>query len=149
MEQITPEIKAKIFALYWGQEIMVWFYTGGEKAKSLCKVAGNHMKSYYIERGCLEVKPLSSITDEDAIEVAKLMGWNRVLPPNTEGHPLDFSVSVYDFNWIKNKANDLSKYPIQVTDYLRSKGYALPAFGYSVDELVEAGVFKLKGVNND
>lgn len=139
MKQITPEIKAKIFALYWGQEIMVWFYTGGEKAKSLCKVAGNHMKSYYIERGCLEVKPLSSITDEDAITLPN--GYHK-----TRKELIDYYCEYDDATAIRRFFADLK--PVDY-DHLRSLGYALPAFGYSVDELVEAGVFKLKEVNND
>lgn len=32
----------------------------------------------------------------------------------------------------------------EVIDFLRSRGYALPAYGHSVDELINEGIFKLK-----
>lgn len=31
-----------------------------------------------------------------------------------------------------------------IVDFLRSRGYALPAYGYSVDDLVEDGIYKIK-----
>lgn len=143
MKQITPETKARIFSCYWGCE-----YVNKHGIEST--IGGHAFMSEVIEgKSHLLVKHLSSITDESA----------KVI--------LQMHEPTYDFsNVTKRTKNNLHIYyesgrfggtydvyvkdlSIDQADYLRSKGYALPAFGYSVDELVEAGVFKIKEVNND
>lgn len=74
---------------------------------------------------------LSAITDEDAIEV----GFN-----DKEHYAL----------WVKaygklDSEKMLFEKPINV-DFLRSRGYALPWMGLTVDELIAAGWVKLKEV---
>lgn len=142
----TLENKSKFFALYYGQEALTrddgfrkFWKLGSEVSieSSLSKYGYDY--GYY-----LELTSLSQITDEDVIEVCKCMKWNRVLPPNIEGHPLDFSVSISDFNWVKNKSFDWTKINLHTADYLRSKGYALPWMGLSVEQLIEYGWIKLK-----
>lgn len=134
-----------MFALYWGQEILAYKHWGQI-------VTGNEIDCWALSRNenYLEVKPLSSITDEDAIEVAKLVSsWeddDRLLDPidvpEWISEVLGGNCATY--------ADYVSGYDASsLVDLLRSKGYALPAFGYSVDELVGAGVFKIKEVNND
>ena len=79
--------------------------------------------------GWLELKPLSSITDEDAIKVAE-----------------------YSYTHLNETYADWAKKMIisgqlihsqYVTDYLRSKGYALPWIGLSVEHQIEYGWIKL------
>lgn len=124
MKQITPEIKARVFALYWGQKI--WTEKSNPKCLDVVDayIDFDPYDSDDFDDAVLLVKQLSSITDEDAIELNKMHNWTKGV------HETKY--------WYQDEA-----------DYLRSKGYALPAFGYSVDELVEAGVFKIKEVNND
>lgn len=137
MKQITPEIKARVFALYWGQKIAKAEVSDGDDRMS--KIGGIYSIQHFAERGWfVQVKSLSSITDEDAIEVAKIE--DNFEDPLRRGKAL-----IRDFNHILWHQERWS----EITDYLRSKGYALPAYGFNVDELVEAGVFKLKEVNND
>jgi hypothetical protein len=69
----------------------------------------------------LLLTPLSQITDEDAIECG-----------------YEDAAQLLRF---KNKR---TKPMFELHDYLRSKGYALPWMGLSVDELVEYGWVKLK-----
>lgn len=139
----TLENKAKFFAQYWGQK--VWF----RNDRDLGDKRGIVGDMSQIERFTLELTPLSDITDEDAIEVCKCMKWDRVLPPNIEGHPLDFSVSISDFNWIKNKLFDWSKINLHTADFLRSKGYALPWMGLSVEKQSIYGWVKLKNIKDE
>lgn len=107
----TLENKAKFFAQYWGQEVLTTFFGSG----------------FYIDRDLypissgsffLVLKPLSSITDEDAGE---------------SGY--DNAKSMLSDNYLVN-----SPY---VFDYLRSRGYALPWMGLSVEQLIEYGWVKL------
>lgn len=73
----TIENKSRFFALYWGQQILCW-----SSSTSSHKFTMVSYQNYPIrQRDFLELKPLSQITDEDAIEVAKLQDWeNDELP---------------------------------------------------------------------
>jgi hypothetical protein len=72
----------------------------------------------------LELKPLSSISDEDA----------EFIDLQSEDYNEDGWFDDGEFYWWAS---------IDV-DYLRSKGYALPFMELSVEEMVEAGWIKLK-----
>jgi len=110
----------------------------------------------------LELTPLSEISDEDAIEVSKLLGYitKRTIVRDTDCISIflytedDYDVQPtfniqYDgyayFNngdtWEDNfqRGADVSAY-----DYLRSKGYALAFHDLSVEDLINYGWIKLK-----
>lgn len=137
MKTIDNLTRQRVFALYWRQPIARLRNDHDNQVGQVCNV-----NTRYCEQFVLEVTPLSAITDEDAIEVAKILKWR----PNdsAERHELDNCVSKFDVTWLKNKHCDKCQMPLEVTDFLRSRGYALPAYGYSVDELVSAGIFKIK-----
>lgn len=115
----TIENKEQFFAQYWGQ-IMI-DHNGSV----------NIWNGLFDLRGCcLELTPLSSITDEDAVYIAKIEFGN-----------IDYQTKWEGFN-ISN--NDFSSLSLESTDYLRSKGYALPYMGIEVETLVKWGWIKLK-----
>lgn len=182
--EINNENKAKFFALYWGQEIFRY-----RNVDKISPQAINIHVDYYtlnptvvFEFGYIVLKPLSSISDEDAIEVAKIChqmdnGWEIVKRNNTEfgsvhlhrkGNVNDIYHTSITFHYAEvianhhflktedddavsfkvniGKINLTEKKPvpyIAIVDYLRSKGYALPWMGLSVEEMVEAGWIKL------
>jgi hypothetical protein len=115
----TLENKAKFFAQYWGTKTM---YVGGVGLVEIGKGGWNLKHPDFF----LQLTPLSQITDEDAIEI----GYD-----NSE-----------DFKYHFLKWNEVHKTEVIDADLLRSKGYALPWMGLSVDELVEYGWIKLKEV---
>lgn len=92
----------------------------------------------------LELKPLSSITDEHAFGLVKITkSWN-------ENNYLNQDEA---FEWLdeilNNNGNTYADYVsgfqmLEIFDYLRSKGYALPFMGLSVEELESFGWIKLK-----
>ena len=122
----------------------------------------------------LELTPLSSITDEDAVEVAKLLGIEPEsfcdeedevdgIARSKENVSLNYwyrcssETEEYDITGHEIcRANELTlisgtmwgipdpKTVIVITDYLRSKGYALPWMGLSVEEMIEYRWIKLK-----
>lgn len=155
----TLENKAKFFALYWGQRVML-----EEMSSNLyyCKPS----KESDFNLNYLELKPLSSISDEDAIEVAKIMtfhdGKGLIIERkkngeiemydryNDEPHFLNTLFFVPDpfeifsrddnRNWFQYDAERF----LEVTDFLRSRGYAISWMGLSVEKLIEYGWIKLK-----
>lgn len=74
----------------------------------------------------LELKPLSKITDEDAISMY------RGLERNYESA-----------NQFLEDYKSIGFLEQSEVDFLRSKGYAVPFMGYSVDELVKIGWVQL------
>lgn len=72
----TPENKARFFALYWGQNVLVWHYNTGEKRPFKGKV--NYCDQ--CENEYLELTPLSQITDEHATKVAQIV-LNKPIEP--------------------------------------------------------------------
>jgi hypothetical protein len=76
------------------------------------------------------VKPISSATDEHASEVAKLAGMSNIENSVVNGKEFLSSISSVMRN-------------VLVYQYLQSKGYALPFLYYSVQDLVDNGIYKL------
>ena len=103
----TLENKEKFFAQYWGQEVLL-----GED-ETIHKLNAGDM-AFGIQFNWLELKPLSSITDEDAIN----LGYGYV--------------SHFKSNLDRN------------IDQLRNLGFAVPWMDLSVEDLVEYGWIKLK-----
>lgn len=150
---IPQGIKEKIFALYLGQKM----------DSSLSGTVINGAWIQRLQEGELDasilVKPLSQITDEDAIYIGKLYDSKKkpLLKRSKEGDKVCIKwygekdvITIVDNFWECEFWNGLyyddeehQLLSIEYIDYLRSKGYALPAYGYSVEELVKEGIFNL------
>ena len=122
--QNTLENKARFFGNYLGQEIA--FDKAGFKALVYDAIKPSWIESFY-----LELKPLSQISNEDTEHVMELENF-------IDGFLSD-DILNYLIHLKKGKCNK-----IEVIDYLRSKGYALPYMDLSVEDLVEYGWIKLK-----
>ena len=110
--------------------------------------------SFLVKKKCrLIVKSIESITDEDAIGLAKLTGnyfqgvdhsktnndqvreyWTQ----NMIAYGMDF-ISNYSLNRGTYSMNTLLK----AFDFLRSKGYLPPFRQYSTEQLIESGIVKI------
>ena len=134
----TPENKAKFFAQYWGQKILKGI-PSDEPSLGCRRVWAKN-----IDRGIvasyLELKPLSQITDEDALKVWEMMNLISSYPEESK------KLMVKD--WLQTGrvlAPQISNFrEAFVFDFLRSKGYALPCMGISVEQQIEWGWLRLK-----
>lgn len=151
----TLENKAKVFALYFGQDVRVW----EEMSKSLCVVGYPALRLESVKESHLQLKPISSISDEDAIECCRYKSelsfftkkkWYVIrhddfLEVKSKGSAHSFAI-----DFVSGDVDFYNDQELGVTDsdttkdFLRSKGYALPAFGLSVEELVKRGWYVLK-----
>lgn len=162
----TLENKAKFFAQHLFQAIIV----SSEYDNNRYKVEPYSLT--IIRRGNnstrLELKSLSSITDEDAIEVAKILVSNtfsknldvRVAKKSEVGEKVtskivyigDIIVVIDSLKIIGtyNGFIDIADFNIYLSasDYLRSKSYALPWVGLSVETMVGYGWIKLTETDN-
>lgn len=150
MKQITPEIKARVFALYWNKLLV---YNDSLKLRhvNVSYVINNEER---LSDSYLLLRQITLIKEEDVMHIASWVYTSHVSDA-TKYHHAKLFIKYYFLNEVisSHELDEIREFDesliLQTADYLRSKYYALPAFGYSVDELVEAGVFKIKEVNND
>ena len=109
----------------------------------------------------LELKSLQAITDEDAIEIAKItrcvkpsfdryLNYLLIRDDDDQPYPLGRSGFTYKILFsdqsielvINGRIGQITN-QLAVFDYLRSNCYALPFMGISVEELETAGWIKL------
>lgn len=126
--------KQQFFALYWGQEVLKSLKNNGNYGTYPVGF-GN---SYYNELDYLELKPLSKISDEDAIEVTNFFGLGHLF-----GSTKDLIKSILESISNKQSMSLSIATWLSVLDFLRSKGYALPWREYSIEKLVELNIIKL------
>lgn len=153
--EINDENKAKFFALHWGQEV-------AENPLGVLIVNGKCLD--YVSEGVMEcilnLKPLSAISDEDAwgvgIRVNCWAKWERkqdsFIRKDDDFHKVhiaggrSFAECIgKEFGYglshpFANNSTDI----LDAYDFLRSRGYALPWMGLSVDEMILAGWIRLE-----
>lgn len=98
---------------------------------------------YFLTKKCrLLAKPLSQITDEDAIEVSLIHGGDKKSYTNDE--LIKGGKIILKSSFTPNGFSDSPmSFIIETIDYLRSKGYALPYMGLTVEQMVKAGWMQL------
>lgn len=112
-------VKYRFFAQYWGTKTM---YVGGVGLVEIGNGGWNLKHPDFF----LQLKSLSKITDEDAISMY------RGLERNYESA-----------NQFLEDYKSIGFLEQSEVDFLRSKGYAVPFMGYSVDDLVKMGWVQL------
>ena len=112
-------VKCRFFAQYWGTKTL---YVGGVGLVEIGKGGWNLKHPDFF----LQLKPLSKITDEDAISMY------RGLERNYESA-----------NQFLEDYKSIGFLEQSEVDFLRSKGYAVPYMEHSVDELIKMGWVQL------
>jgi hypothetical protein len=120
--EINLDNKAKLFALYWGCEVMRYNDSDGDEywEKQIFPIDSHNIRCS-LDLMHLRLHPIASITDEDHLEV---------MFARFDSQPLSsFKKGKYYLPHLNAKQ----------LDYLRSKGYALPWLDLSVVDLVICG----------
>ena len=113
-------VKCRFFAQYWGQQVQRY------ENNNYKKVVNGFIETNLQDKDYLLLKPISKITDEDAISMY------RGLERNYESA-----------NQFLEDYKSIGFLEQSEVDFLRSKGYAVPFMGYSVDDLVKIGWVQL------
>ena len=122
--EMTLENKAKFFAQYWGQEVV--FHRNSRPEMVTFESMVNSVS--IIDGYSLYLKPISSISDEDAMAITIYWAFK---PKN---------LTEYGYTDIRG----FQFYAYSSVDFLRSKGYAMPFHDLRVDQMVNAGWIKLQ-----
>lgn len=126
--EINNENKAKFFALYWGQEVVK------NKSGQIFTVSPGLNLSH--DSWFLTLKPLSSISDEEISYVKSITRY--------KGDVDVYSMVVSLLGIPLPRKRNIEHWRVAlILDYLRSKGYALPYLGLSVEDLTKAGWIKI------
>lgn len=160
----TTKNKEKLFAQYWGQK----YEYRNEFGRFFGHVGDFHFSRNVLDinKSCtLNLKSLSSITDEDAIVVSRfamkgkivnkiLRRSNRIaihmvdnINTNQKYMILIWfkSSNVFVYELLSGEQNIVACWDqCFIFDFLRSKGYALPWMGVSVQQQIEYGWIKLQ-----
>lgn len=128
--EINNENKAKFFALYWGLEI------GLGLNGQIDSLTDKKWKAQSAFTECIELKPLSSISDEEISYVKSVTRYKD----DADVYSMIFSLLGKS---LPRRRNIEHWRVALILDYLRSKGYALPYLGLSVEDLTKAGWIKI------
>lgn len=136
--EITNEIKSKVFAQYLGQKYQRTMYYASDikaqhsksihelKPMSLTCIDDNPSVNIGKTVDLLILKPLSSITDEDAIAVSNMRGNFKEYFTHGESQVLKLGkmyIEEYGLNIAKAQHDT-----IFICQFLQSKGYDLPNY---------------------
>lgn len=150
--ELTQENKAKFFAMYYDQCVLL--QASFVKGIDLVAITCDNELTRFGETAYLELKNLSQISDDDAIEVGRMTGcWSR-RELNECGDEIKDLLKDYGVLFCSGVGKEWGlrmscpfagnlQDIIDATDFLRSRGYALPWMGLSIDELGEAGWIRL------
>lgn len=144
--------KAKFFAQYFGQNVFKVLTKEEQKNPmyngfpDVYEISPNNLYNRDIKNAWLELNSMSNINNDDAFECLKILNNNKKLDY------LDLDLDEVKENiadFLDSKTNVLIgtiyiDSILKLFDYLRTKGYALPFIGISVEEQIEYGWIKLK-----
>lgn len=138
----TNEIKAKVFAQYLGQKWQ-WDLRGTPILKLYSSDLTEIERFEFGHNVKLILKPLSAITDEDAIEAGELLGiYNRNIPnaigPFKEHKTVSGLIIAFFCDKLKLQPSNLLI--ATAYQYLISKGYDLPHYLLGGKTLHKAGL---------
>ena len=125
---MNPTIRKKIFALYPNQQ-------------------KTRLETFNIsddER--LLLRALSMLSDNEVHTISELL-WSQEEAINYTYEELrEKIIIIFDFEQPQNIS---LKGFLSVIDQLRSNGYALPAFGYSLDQMIKENIIELRKIEPD
>lgn len=137
----TLENKERFFALYFKQDVLRISQYPSVKIQ----INSDTIFDRVYNTDCyLQLKPLESISDEDAIVFFDIV-WAKV--GSHKDKPNDFKIE-FGKDWALSPT--IERYGLIPTglfhgvDWLRSKCYALPWMGLSIQDLIDYGWIKLK-----
>lgn len=135
----TIQNRTKFFAQYWGQIICCVRIEDAPDVKDIIVDLSDWKVRY--KHSYLELKPLSSISDEDAIDFLHKLEDKEFCDRKTKREKIEWGKAFIE-SFITHRLSPQCY--IISADFLRSKGYALPWNGITVEQQIEFGWIKLK-----
>lgn len=128
----TLQNKKRLIAQYWGQKILMFKSIISDSFYDY-PINSNYIDCVTKELGYLKLKLLSEITENDLSNI----GFGNIGEKKVTIYP-----NSSERQWFSSCGN-MGYLMLDHFDYLRSKGYALPYNGITVDEQIEYGWIKI------
>ena len=149
---ITQEFKERYALLYYGQNVLL-VHTS-EPILNLNKRTFHY--DFCWKSAKLRLRSLESITDEEAVEVARIERWDGELTVKrldsvvyVYGKYSDYHIKIFTgIGFVDTYADILESaggVSVCTYDYLRSRSFALPYLGVAVEEMVKEGFVEIAG----
>lgn len=157
MKTITTKVKEKIFQLNIGNNVIfndkiIGILSGYKPTMLMGLIVLEDIDNntpIYKDWEMLDTKllltPIENISNEDAIEAIQMnmpVKYNELEIISKHNNDIHYSFKPNRGGRISGFL-DCNELVFNVYQFLQSKGYALPYMDYSVEELVELGVYKL------
>ncbi|MDR6734137.1 hypothetical protein [Sphingobacterium sp. 2149] len=141
----TLENKAKFFAQYWGQNVRFWTLNG---PSILSKVGHTYMTKAILDSSTLELKPISTLSNEDAIRLFDLRKYDKIeITRHFSGKD---HVGV-EFKWVDDFINNAdgfsySSIGLSIPEITHKQAMLAISMGYYIGDRIEIdyGWVKLK-----
>jgi hypothetical protein len=137
--------KAAFFALYYGQEVLRWNQWHDHVPNGIVSMMTPMSKPGIVDEGWfLELRDLRHITDEEVLEIAKMVSGNeseKII--SRDEHRVLATCGKDEIGvWFDGEIllSENEQYPLlvlQVYDYLRSLGFLIPFLNYTTDQIIE------------
>lgn len=136
------DTKRSFFALYWGQKVMK---KNAEGLDFIVKPDDFIQSLSDDDTLFLELKSLSDMTDDDAINVFDILfakiGTHK---DKSKEFKIEFGKDWSNSLGVEVYGQLFPKGYVNMIDYLRKRGYLIPYMGYSVEMLLSMNWVKLK-----
>lgn len=134
--ELTNELKARFFALYWGQDVAVIKPPEGIRNCWKEHFEETHTVSSLSEIELIRLRPISSITEEE-----KMGLFYFCFPSHKDSKKVNMQEEI---NVLLNDPALKNYEPKGYFDYLRAKSFLVDFMGIPSDQWIEWGVVKLK-----
>lgn len=136
--EISDEVKAKVFAQYWGQRVAQW----KEDIRPDALVVNSPVLSTMHDNWFLALKNLTDITDEDAIRVINMLNNNvdeKDVINGLKNKHIISEMFKHDTEYISSPMYTIFAISM-VQQYLQSQGYDVPNYYLDGKTCIEAGI---------
>lgn len=148
---MTPQEKEQYFAQYWGQKAAR--YKGDPKIVNVDSGLMNCLECFenVQDNAYLELAAVKNITDDDARGVAEIYGLVCVSKITRTDNAILLQDGLYELRitfdgyiFARHNGEIYNIITLQAHHYLQSIGYAQSFRNYSIEDLINEGVLKLK-----
>lgn len=153
--KIAVETRLKIFMQYADQQFEyylpgvknTWFRCTAFYCLPDCEtmtLAQRVVPRDKLERVCVRLKTLGGISHAECVEAYDMLFTGEKMTPDEKEGIIRAALGQMRLITYHNRYDSLRyNEVIKLIDFLRSRGYAMPYGPYSVEQLVEAGIYKL------
>lgn len=166
--EMTDQVKTAIIASYWNQEVMIY---KGDNDCNIYKVTAAALTLMDVGKVSLQVKRVSSLTIEHITQILNIINDDKCqydieLFEKSQLH-LVFKIETsdfdklwfeimndggfrlsrgYEFKTAKQRIDISTHHVLNAYQYLKENGFGMPHLDYSIQDIIDQGIFTFEPV---